>query len=177
MEDTTGIKIVDDNGRMCAIYDENPIYQFSVYPAHELGNVREYLVRLTSKCLVDQLKERSKKTNARSLLGECNKNSVELLEYLDHHGLDADLYLGYNNESGRAKSVIDAYEKEIVHFWVEFDDYTLEICSECEGCVGFMYVSKHRPSNYAEIAELNTKYLKKEGYPYPKLENVHKMTN
>lgn len=164
-----------ENGKdpALAIYRDNPVYQFVVYPNDQsISDLRSRLVRLTVECLVKQLRSRSTRTKPQSLIGQCNKNAVELGKYLKKNNIGCDIYLGYNKNAGVAENIEEAYDKQIIHWWVECKEHTLEICSECRGYRGRMYISNDRPGNYCELGVASIENFEAKGYPYPRIENL-----
>lgn len=170
----SSVKIIN-NGQdpSIAVYKNNPVYQFVLYPNDEgISDLRSKLAQLTAECLIQQLRSRSTRTKPQSLIGQCNKNAVELGKYLKQNNIRCDIYLGYNENAGVAENIEEAYDKQIIHWWTECKGHTLEICSECGDCKGRMYVSSDRPENYCELGVAGIEKFEAKGYPYPRIENL-----
>jgi len=165
--------LVDKSKPTIALYREKPVYQFVLYPENEsVDDKRSKFARLTAGCLIEQLRSRSNRTKPQSLIGECNKNAIQLGKYLRQNNIICDVYLGYNENAGVAENIQEAYDKQIIHWWIESDGYTLEVCSECTGCIGRMYVSRERPSNYSKLQVVGIETFESKDYPYPRIENL-----
>lgn len=122
---------------------------------------RNHVEHAASKPVIDQIveivtdaaAEERERRGEDCLLGTCAVNSLRLAELLSRAGFHPETVWGWI-ETGTAEepeTVLDAYDRAVVHVWVEVAGVTAEMASEASGWVGSPAVFDGTPSEYHAI--------------------------
>jgi hypothetical protein len=118
-------------------------------------------------CVEEALEIKLKRDNASSpseLLGDCFYNVSVLEDVLQSEGIEYTVYrgalIGDYRPDNQPDSFKEANEIGRVHYWIESNGYTCEICSESELEYGESIVSDERPPNYITFQDSEVDTIK-----------------